>query len=171
MENILLYEGNVEIYLQGPNAITQYSVKNGTATLVIGTEESNIVVFDSRSVVVEVLIGILNKTVSPNQFIEIFRPSCFASIYTNDEEKMTIYLSEKRTEFGEPSRILYLGVIHDATFPAVITAWEKFSVVTIDDLDAIAFCSLIIKEDSLEIGLTQASNLDEACFFIKTQFP
>lgn len=137
MQNSAVFKGNVQVYLQGQNALLPVqSQLDNPMIYYIGAEESKILIRDYRrqsiSAAREALAGI------DVGFVEVFNQPAWAEIQS-DQDDIQIDLHERSDESAHST--LWMGVLKDNHIPIYCMRWEKFTVV--ERNSTIAFAALI----------------------------
>jgi hypothetical protein len=123
MDNDLIFQGSVAIYLQGDNALepTAHPLAN-EAHYFIGSEQTNLLVHDFRHEPIQAAQNALAGE-DVRGFANIFNQPAWAVIrYQEQEESLDIELHEV-TE-GELAPILWLGILEHNEMPANPIIWE-----------------------------------------------
>jgi hypothetical protein len=128
MASDLIFEGNVQVYLQGRNALMPISPEaspSGHITYYIGNKSTNLVLSDHRPETVAEARQIL-QTRYQNGFAKHFNQHAKAEIrYDEDTQRIEIDLHTVPTE-PEECPVLWLGTLEDNLMPGYQVEWEIF---------------------------------------------
>jgi hypothetical protein len=138
-----LYRGNVQIYLQGENALLPVASKNrdGQIAYFIGSKKSKLLIRDFRT---EPIIAAHTAAsgVEGSEFADAFNQPAYAEVSVaergNEPEKIEINLrpTNKRDDFP----VLWLGVLNDAMMPMLDIEWEILRPI---NAERIAFTAMV----------------------------
>lgn len=137
VQNLIIYKGNVQIYLQGVNALLPAgSITESQIMYHVGSTKSNIIITDYRRdpnfAALRALSGIGGV-----DFASIFNQPALIEI-KGDEDNIQIELYESSEDNVNP--MLWLGVINDDEISIHYILWEKFTNI---DNSALAFAALL----------------------------
>jgi hypothetical protein len=132
-----LYKGNVQIYLQGQNALIPIdSTNREQITYFVGSEKSKLVVRDFRKDPVlaahQALLGLDGV-----EFASIFNQPAQIEIKDNQDH---VQIDLHESSENDVNSMLWLGVIKDNNIPIHYMLWEKFTNI---DGATLAFAALI----------------------------
>lgn len=137
VQNPIIYTGNVQIYLQGKNALLPSgSITENHMMYHVGSIKSNIIITDYRRDPIfaaqKALAGM-----DGIEFASIFNQPALIEI-KGDGDNIQIDLHESSEDNGNP--MLWLGVINDDEIPVHYMLWEKFASI---DNSTLAFAALV----------------------------
>lgn len=124
-ENVL-YRGNVQIYLQGENALLPVnSSHEDQVAYFIGSKKSKLLIRDFREEPIlaahQASLGIENT-----QFADAFNQPAYAEVAIADKggEPEKIEINLRPTQENEDFPVLWLGVKNDLLMPMLDIEWE-----------------------------------------------
>ena len=124
-ENVL-YRGNVQIYLQGENALLPVnSSHEDQVAYFIGSKKSRLLIRDFREEPIlaahQASLGIENR-----QFADAFNQPAYAEVAIADKggELEKIEINLRPTQENEDFPVLWLGVKNDLLMPMLDIEWE-----------------------------------------------
>lgn len=136
-KGINLYKGNVQIYLQGQNALISVdSTSEGKITYFVGSRNSKLLIRDFRKDPVLAAQRALSG-LDGAEFASIFNQPAQIEI-KEDQDHVQIDLHESSE--NDVNTMLWLGVTKDGNIPVHYMLWEKFT--NIDDA-TLAFAALV----------------------------
>jgi hypothetical protein len=133
----LQFQGNVNIYLQGPDALEPMANRqNGHMAYYVASPESEITIYDFRHSSVKAAKRAI-ATFDDLDFADVFNQPAWAEIFESDE-CVKIVLSESQET--SPRSLLWLGVLEEDEMTSYDIVWEAIRQV---DNACFAFAVLI----------------------------
>jgi hypothetical protein len=125
-EPSVLYRGNVQIYLQGENALLPVdSTRGDQAAYFIGSKKSRLLIRDFRKKPIR-LAHRASSGIEGAEFADAFNQPAYAEVSIADKgngaEKIEINL--RPTKEHEDFPVLWLGVKNDMLMPMLDIEWE-----------------------------------------------
>lgn len=137
-----LYKGNVQIYLQGQNALLPVASKprGDQIAYFIGSKKSKLLIRDFRRAPIHAAHA--SAGVEGSEFADAFNQPAYAEVSIsekgNEPEKIEINLRPTSTRDDFP--VLWLGVLNDAMMPMLDIEWEILRPIK---ADKIAFTAMV----------------------------
>jgi hypothetical protein len=144
-----LYQGNVQIYLQGQKALLPVdSIREDRMTYFIGSKKSNLLIRDFRQ---DPILAAQRAAsgIEGAEFADAFNQPAYAEVSISDKgvetEKVEIKL--RPTHENEDFPVLWLGVINDLMMPMLDIEWEILRPISVEK---VAFTAMVRfgKEDN-----------------------
>jgi hypothetical protein len=138
-----LYRGNVQIYLQGENALTPVASKNrgDQVAYFIGSKKSKLLIRDFRRAPIHAA-NHARAGLEGSEFADAFNQPAYAEVSVsergNEPEKIEINLRPTNTSDDFP--VLWLGVLNDAMMPMLDIEWEILRPI---NSEKIAFTAMV----------------------------
>ena len=138
-----LYRGNVQIYLQGENALLPVASKNrdGQIAYFIGSKKSKLLIRDFRT---EPLIAAHSGEagVEGSEFADAFNQPAYAEVSVSERgaEPEKIEINLRPTNKSDDFPVLWLGVLNDAMMPMLDIEWEILRPI---NAERIAFTAMV----------------------------
>ena len=138
-----LYRGNVQIYLQGENALMPAASKprGDQVAYFIGSKKSKLLIRDFRREPIHAAQH-ARSGLEGSEFVDAFNQPAYAEVSVsergNEPEKIEINLrpTNKRDDFP----VLWLGVLSDAMMPMLDIEWEILRPI---NSEKIAFTAMV----------------------------
>jgi len=132
-----IYQGNVQIYLQGQNALRPAgTIREDQMTYFIGSEKSKLLIRDFRQSPIFAAQKALSG-LDGVEFASVFNQPAWIEI-RDDQDNIQIDLHESSE--ADVNSMLWLGVISDDKIPIHYMVWEKFTNI---DNSTLAFAALV----------------------------
>jgi hypothetical protein len=137
-----LFKGNVQIYLQGQNALLPVGeICKDRMTYFIGSKKSKLLITDNRENSILAAQRALSG-LDGTQFADIFNQPAYADIcvfnVSDDIEEIEIQLHP--TPHNGEFPVLWMGVIDDLLMPMLDSEWEILRPI---NLKKVAFAAMI----------------------------
>jgi hypothetical protein len=150
-ENVL-YQGNVQIYLQGENALLPTgSDREDQIAYFIGSKKSKLLIRDFRKR--PILAAHRGQSgVKGMEFADAFNQPAYAEVSISDKgnepEKVEIHLlpTDEREDFP----VLWLGIMNDLMMPMLDIEWEILRPISIEKIAFTAMVRFDKKEPATE---------------------
>ncbi len=129
-KNSILYSGNVNVYLEGHNALWIINTRlQDHMEYFIGSPVSKIEIVDYRK---EPVVAAQNALLNgqDHTFAQIFNQRAWACIQ-NGKENITVELHDPYEQSKEPT--LWLGVINDGRMPVHDVEWEVIQPISMSE--------------------------------------
>jgi hypothetical protein len=138
-----LYRGNVQIYLQGENALLPVASKNRNDQMAyfIGSKKSKLLIRDFRRGPIHAAHH-ANAGVDGSEFADAFNQPAYAevSISERGHEPEKIEINLRPTQKSDDFPVLWLGVLSDAMMPMLDIEWEILRPI---NAEKIAFTAMV----------------------------
>jgi hypothetical protein len=151
-----LYRGNVQIHLQGPNALLPVASKrDDQITCFIGSKKSKLVIRDFRE---QPILAAQQAAsgIGGSEFVDAFNQPAYAevSVIQNDNEPQKIEINLHAVAHNEDFPVLWLGVKKDALMPMLDIEWEIMRPIS---LEQVAFTAMVRfdKKEMSSVSLAQ----------------
>lgn len=137
-----LYRGNVQIYLQGENALMPVASKprGDQVTYFIGSKKSKLLIRDFRRAPIHAAHHA--RGLEGSEFADAFNQPAYAEVSVsergNEPEKIEINL--RPTSNSDDFPVLWLGVLNDAMMPMLDIEWEILRPI---NSEKIAFTAMV----------------------------
>lgn len=138
-----LYKGNVQIYLQGENALLPVASKNrgDQVAYFIGSKKSKLLIRDFRREPIHAAHH-ARAGLEGAEFADAFNQPAYAEVSVsekgNEPEKIEINL--RPTSKSDDFPVLWLGVLSDAMMPMLDIEWEILRPI---NAERIAFTAMV----------------------------
>ncbi len=137
-----LYRGNVQIHLQGQNALLPiHSTRQDQITCFIGSKKSRLVIRDTREEPVQAAHR-APSGIKDSEFMTAFNQPAYAEVSVagqeGEPEKVEIYL--RQAEDSKDYPVLWLGVKNDSLMPMLDIEWEIMRPIS---LEKVAFTAMV----------------------------
>ena len=138
-----LYKGNVQIYLQGENALLPVASKtrDNQVAYFIGSKKSKLLIRDFRREPIHAAHH-ARSGVGGTEFADAFNQPAYAEVSVsergNEPEKIEINL--RPTNQSDDFPVLWLGVLNDAMMPMLDIEWEILRPI---NAEKIAFTAMV----------------------------
>jgi hypothetical protein len=140
MSSSLIFDGDVQVYLYGQNALIPTSLTDQALAMVIGIETSDLIVNEHRYKIIQ-LIKNTSPDSYPDGFLQSFnRPARVEIQYEPNQKGLKIDLYDIETVTEDNIPILWMGVLENNRMPNYEVEWEVLK--SIDGNNA-AFCALV----------------------------
>lgn len=116
----MLFDGPVNVYLQGKNALLPTNISKEQITYWIGSEQTKLQLKDYRHLPIAAANRVLGGE-DEFEFADIFNQAAIAKVEVEDEI-LNIELHDGPRDGNYP--ILWLGVLDDNLMPNYKTEWE-----------------------------------------------
>ena len=116
----IVFDGPVQVYLQGKNALLPIDATNEQITYWIGSEQTKLLLKDHRCLPIEAANRILRGE-NGFEFADIFNRPAVAKVNLEDDT-VNIELHDNTNDGNYP--ILWLGVLDENMMPNYKTEWE-----------------------------------------------
>lgn len=141
-----LYRGNVQIYLQGENALLPVASKTsknrgGQIAYFIGSKKSKLLIRDFRAE--PILAANHARTgLEGSEFADAFNQPAYAEVSVSDRgsEPEKIEINLRPASKSEDFPILWLGVLNDSMMPMLDIEWEILRPI---NAEKIAFTAMV----------------------------
>ena len=137
-----LYRGNVQIHLQGQNALLPiHSRREDQITCFIGSKKSRLLIRDFRE---EPVLAAHHAPagIEGSEFAVAFNQPAYAEVSVtqkdSDPEKIEIHL--RAAEKSEDFPVLWLGVKNDSLMPMLDIEWEIMRPIS---MEMVAFTAMV----------------------------
>lgn len=138
-----LYKGNVQIYLQGENALLPIASKNreGQIAYFIGSKKSKLLIRDFRREPMHAA-NHAKKGLEGSEFAEAFNQPAYAEVSVSEggSELEKIEINLRPTDKSDDFPVLWLGVLNDSMMPMLDIEWEILRPIK---SDKIAFTAMV----------------------------
>jgi hypothetical protein len=136
------YRGNVQIHLQGQNALLPiHSTRLDQIACFIGSKKSRLVIRDTRKEPVQAAQH-APSGVKDSEFMAAFNQPAYIEVSVarqdGEPEKVEIYL--RQADKNEDYPVLWLGVKNDALMPMLDIEWEITRPIS---LEKVAFTAMV----------------------------
>ncbi|HET6596170.1 MAG TPA: hypothetical protein VFG81_11135 [Anaerolineales bacterium] len=151
-----LYRGNVQIYLQGENALTPAASKprGDQIAWFIGSKKSKLLIRDFRRAPIHAAHH-ARTGLEGSEFVDAFNQPAYAEVSVsergNEPEKIEINL--RPTNKSDDFPVLWLGVLNDAMMPMLDIEWEILRPI---NAERIAFTAMV-RFDRNETAIANSS--------------
>lgn len=137
-----LYRGNVQIHLQGQNALLPiHSAREDQITCFIGSRKSRLVIRDTREKPV-LAAHHAPSGVKDSEFVSAFNQPAYAEVslagQDGEPEKVEIHL--RPADKSEDYPVLWLGVKNDSLMPMLDIEWEIMRPIS---MEKVAFTAMV----------------------------
>lgn len=137
-----LYRGNVQIHLQGSNALLPvFSKREDQITCFIGSKKSKLLLRDFRE---EPVLAAHHAPsgIDDAEFVDAFNQPAYAevAVIQNDHEPEKIEIQLRATENSDDFPVLWLGVKNDSLMPMLDIEWEIMRPI---HPDKVAFTAMV----------------------------
>jgi hypothetical protein len=137
-----LYRGNVQIYLQGENALLPVaSTRENQIAYFIGSKKSKLLIRDFRA---EPILAAHHATsgLEGSEFADAFNQPAYAEVSVLDRgsEPEKVEINLRPTDKSEDFPVLWLGVLNDAMMPMLDIEWEILRPI---NSERIAFTAMV----------------------------
>lgn len=138
-----LYKGNVQIYLQGENALLPVASRNHRDQIAyfIGSKKSKLLIRDFRRAPIHAAHH-ASSGLDGSEFADAFNQPAYAEVSVsergNEPEKIEINL--RPTNKSDDFPVLWLGVLNDAMMPMLDIEWEILRPI---NSEKIAFTAMV----------------------------
>ncbi|HEY5730129.1 MAG TPA: hypothetical protein VIS72_08765 [Anaerolineales bacterium] len=128
MDNaVIIYRGNVRVYLQGMGALQPVNIGNSEYHIYyVGTEESSIIIKDHRHEPNQAALAKLENRFE-GEFADVFNQPAEVEILEN-EGKVEIEMLPGKQDAESP--ILWMGVIFDGKMSVHNITWETLKPIS-----------------------------------------
>jgi len=150
-----IFQGNVQIYLQGQNALIPIGeIREDQMTYFIGAKNSNLLIKDFRQNPILAAQRALSG-LDGVQFADVFNQSAYAKIFVSDKtnETASVEINLLPAEEIEDVPTLWLGVVDDFRMPMIDLEWEILRPIS---LEKVAFAAMA-KPDFNETSITKSN--------------
>jgi len=137
-----LYRGNVQIHLQGQNALLPiHSSRQNQIACFIGSKKSKLLIRDSRE---EPVMAAHHDPsgVKGSEFVVAFNQPAYAEVSVagqgGEQEKIEIHL--RPAEKNEDFPVLWLGIKNDSLMPMLDIEWEIMRPIS---MEKVAFTAMV----------------------------
>jgi hypothetical protein len=137
-----LYRGNVQIHLQGQNALLPIpSNREDQIACFIGSKKSKLILRDFR----EEPVLVAHHTpsgIKGSEFVDAFNGPAYAevSVAENGNEPEKIEINLRTVERDEDFPVLWLGVKNDSLMPMLDIEWEIMRPISVEK---VAFTAMV----------------------------
>ena len=148
-----LYKGNVQIYLQGENALLPVASKTpgNQVAYFIGSKKSKLLIRDFRRAPIHAAHH-AHSGVEGTEFADAFNQPAYAEVSIsergNEPEKIEINL--RPTDEREDFPVLWLGIMNDLMMPMLDIEWEILRPINPEKIAFTAMVRFDKKEAPLE---------------------
>jgi hypothetical protein len=145
-----LYRGNVQIHLQGQNALLPiHSTRDDQITCFIGSKKSKLLIRDTRQQPV-LAAQHAPSGVQGSEFVNAFNQPAYAEVSVAGQdgkpEKVEIHL--RPTDKNEDFPVLWLGVKNDLLMPMLDIEWEIMRPIGVEEVAFTAMVRFDKKEEA-----------------------
>ncbi|HSJ90026.1 MAG TPA: hypothetical protein VK909_22640 [Anaerolineales bacterium] len=119
-----LYRGNVQIHLQGQNALLPIrSPQEDHIVCFIGSRKSKLIIRDFRQ---EPVLAAQRTAagIEGSEFAQAFNQPAYAEVSLAEKEPQKVEISLRKAETRDDFPVLWLGVKNDALMPMLDIEWE-----------------------------------------------
>jgi hypothetical protein len=134
----LIFEGNVQVYLQGKNALLPHGTLGNNATYFIGSRQSPLTLRDYRHKQINAARHILSGK-NGFEFADVFNEPALVKVYS-DPEKNKLEIEMHEPTAGNKKETLWLGVIDNHEMSVQKIKWEFLHAI---GKKRIAFAALV----------------------------
>jgi hypothetical protein len=138
-----LYKGNVQIYLQGENALLPVASKTRGDQIAyfIGSKKSKLLIRDFRREPIHAAHHD-RSGLDGSEFADAFNQPAYAEVSVSDRgnEPERIEINLRPTSKSDDFPVLWLGVLNDAMMPMLDIEWEILRPIK---SDKIAFTAMV----------------------------
>ena len=123
-EENYLYRGNVQIHLQGQNALLPIrSPQEDHIVCFIGSRKSKLIIRDFRQ---EPVLAAQRTAagIEGSEFAQAFNQPAYAEVSLAEKEPQKVEISLRKAETRDDFPVLWLGVKNDALMPMLDIEWE-----------------------------------------------
>jgi hypothetical protein len=140
MASNLIFEGNVEVYLQGKDALLPQGRITQNISYFIGSQQSELTLKDYRSRQIQAAQHILSGK-NGFEFADVFNEPAWVKVFTNTDQSTLEIEMHEATETNN-HKILWLGVIDNNEMSVQPIAWEFLHPI---EKNRIAFAAIVNK--------------------------
>ena len=143
-----LYRGNVQIHLQGQNALLPiHSTRHDQITCFIGSKKSRLLIRDTREEPVQAAHQ-APAGVKGLEFADAFNQPAYAevSVAGRDGEPEKIEIHLRPADKNENFPVLWLGVKNDLLMPMLVIEWEIMRPIGAEKVAFTAMVRFVQKE-------------------------
>ena len=137
-----LYKGNVQIYLQGENALLPVASKTRAdqASYFIGSKKSKLLIRDFRRAPIHAAHA--SHGLEGSEFADAFNQPAYAEVSVSErgDEPEKIEINLRPTNNSDDFPVLWLGVLNDAMMPMLDIEWEILRPI---NSERIAFTAMV----------------------------
>ena len=138
-----LYRGNVQIYLQGENALMPVAskVRSDQIAYFIGSKKSKLLIRDFRRAPIHAAHH-TRAGLDGSEFADAFNQPAYAEVSVSDRgnEPEKIEINLRPTSKSDDFPVLWLGVLNDAMMPMLDIEWEILRPI---NAERIAFTAMV----------------------------
>ena len=135
-----LYRGNVQIYLQGQNALLPIrSNREDHIICFIGSKKSKLIIRDYREK--PVLAAHQDPSgIDGSEFATAFNQPAYAEVSLAEQEPQKVEINLRAAKNDDDFPVLWLGVKNDALMPMLDIEWEIMRPI---GMEKIAFTAMV----------------------------
>lgn len=134
-----LYRGNVQIHLQGQNALLPIPSREDHLTCFIGSRKSKLILRDFRQ---EPVLAAQHTPagIGGSEFAEAFNQPAYAEVSLAETEPQKVEINLHTAETHDDFPVLWLGVKNDLLMPMLDIEWEIMRPI---NADKVAFTAMV----------------------------
>ena len=135
-----LYRGNVQIHLQGQNALLPIRSQHGDhIACFIGSRKSQLIIRDFRQEPV-LAAQYTPAGIEGSEFAQAFNQPAYAEVSLAEKEPQKVEISLHSAEGQDDCPVLWLGVKNDLLMPMLDIEWEIMRPI---NADKVAFTAMV----------------------------
>jgi hypothetical protein len=135
-----LYRGNVQIHLQGQNALLPIRSNHEDHIICfIGSKKSKLIIRDYREKPVRAAYH-APSGIEDSEFVNAFNQPAYAEVSLTEKEPEKVEINLRAAEKNEDSPVLWLGVKNDSLMPMLDIEWEIMRPINVEQ---VAFTAMV----------------------------
>lgn len=146
-----LYRGNVQIHLQGQNALLPIrSNREDHIICFIGSKKSKLIIRDFREEPV-LAAHRAPSGIDGSEFAVAFNQPAYAEVALAEKEPEKVEINLRAAQKNEDFPVLWLGVKNDSLMPMLDIEWEIMRPIS---MEKVAFTAMVRfdKKEALEVN-------------------
>ncbi len=135
-----LYRGNVQIHLQGQNALLPiHSNREDHIICFIGSKKSKLLIRDFRE---KPVLAAHNAPsgIEGSEFADAFNQPAYAEVSLAEKEPEKVEINLRAAKKNEDFPVLWLGVKNDSLMPMLDIEWEIMRPISVEQ---VAFTAMV----------------------------
>jgi len=135
-----LYRGNVQIHLQGQNALLPiHSNREDHIICFIGSKKSKLIIRDFRQ---EPILAAHNAPagIEGSEFAVAFNQPAYVEVSLTEKEPEKVEINLHAAEKSDDCPVLWLGVKNDSLMPMLDIEWEIMRPISVEQ---VAFTAMV----------------------------
>ena len=135
-----LYRGNVQIHLQGPNALLPiHSNREDHIICFIGSKKSRLIIRDFRQEPI-LAANTAPSGIAGSEFAVAFNQPAYVEVSLTEKEPEKVEINLHAAEKDEDFPVLWLGVKNDSLMPMLDIEWEIMRPISVEQ---VAFTAMV----------------------------